>query len=71
MSVKAWNDEEEAELIKLYKEQDEKDVNILATHFGKGYRSVISKLVQLKIYEKPRGDENRQIMTVKTMLRDI
>ena len=53
MSVKAWNDEEEAELIKLYKEQDEKDVNILATHFGKGYRSVISKLVQLKIYEKP------------------
>ena len=71
MSVKAWNDEEEAELNKLYKEQDEKDVNILATHFGKGYRSVISKLVQLKIYEKPRGDENRQIMTVKTMLRDI
>ena len=71
MSVKAWNDEEEAELIKLYKEQDEKDVIILSTHFGKGYRSVISKLVQLKIYEKPRGDENRQIMTVKTMLRDI
>ena len=71
MSVKAWNDEEEAELIKLYKEQDEKDVNILATHFGKGYRSVISKLVQLKIYEKPRSDENRQIMTVETMLRDI
>ena len=71
MSVKAWNDEEEAELIKLYKEQDEKDVNILATHFGKGYRSVFSKLVQLKIYEQPRGDENRQIMTVKTMLRDI
>ena len=71
MSVKAWSDEEEAELIKLYKEQDEKDVNILATHFGKGYRSVISKLVQLKIYEKPRSDENRQIMTVKTMIRDI
>ena len=71
MSVKAWSDEEEAELIKLYKEQDEKDVTILATYFNKGYRSVISKLVQLKIYEKPRSDENRQIMTVKTMLRDI
>ena len=71
MSVKAWSDEEEAEFIKLYKEQDEKEVIILATHFGKGYRSVISKLVQLKIYEKPRSDENRQIMTVKTMLRDI
>ena len=71
MSVKAWSDEEEAELIKLYKEESEKDVNVLAEHFGKGYRAVISKLVELKIYEKPRSDENRQIMTVKTMLRDI
>ena len=71
MSVKAWSDEEEAELIKMYKEENQKDVNILADHFNKGYRSVISKLVQLKIYEKPRNDENRQIMTVKTMLRDI
>jgi predicted transcriptional regulator len=71
MSVKAWSDEEEAKLIKLYKEENQKDVNELAEHFGKGYRSVISKLVQLKIYEKPRNDETRQIMTVKTMLRDI
>ena len=45
MSVKAWSDEEEAELIKLYKEEDQKDVSILADNFGKGYRSVISKLV--------------------------
>ena len=71
VSVKAWSDEEEAALIRLYKEENQKDVNVLAEHFNKGYRSVISKLVQLKIYEKPRSDENRQVMTVKTMLRDI
>ena len=52
MSVKAWNDEQEAELIKLYTEEGNKDVYELASHFSKGYRSVISKLVQLKIYEK-------------------
>ena len=51
MSVKAWNDEQEAELIKLYNEEDRKDVHELALHFSKGYRSVISNLVQLKIYE--------------------
>ena len=53
MSVKAWNDEQEAELIKMYTEEGIKDVYALASHFAKGYRSVISKLVQLKIYEKP------------------
>ena len=57
MSVKAWNDEQEAELIKLYNEKGQKDVHELANHFSKGYRSVISKLVQLKIYEKPELDE--------------
>ena len=34
MSVKAWNDEEEAELIKLYKEQDEKDLKRKTTMTG-------------------------------------
>ena len=53
MSVKAWNDEQEAELIRMYTEDELKDVYELASHFSKGYRSVISKLVQLKIYEKP------------------
>jgi len=48
MSIKAWNPEQEANLIRLYVEDDNKDVHELATHFGKGYRSVISKLVQLK-----------------------
>ena len=71
MSVKAWNDEQEAELIKLYNEEDRKDVHELATHFSKGYRSVISKLVQLKIYEKPIIEDEDKSQTVKVMLREL
>jgi len=71
MSVKAWNDEQEAELIKLYTEENEKDVYKLASHFSKGYRSVISKLVQLKIYEKPVIEEEDRSQTVKVMLREL
>tara|TARA_B100001778_G_scaffold282628_1_gene248245 strand:+ start:230 stop:538 length:309 start_codon:yes stop_codon:yes gene_type:complete len=71
MSVKAWNDEEEAKLIKMYTEMDVKDVYTLAEHFAKGYRSVISKLVQLKIYEKPVIDQAEKGQTVKVMLREI
>ena len=71
MSVKAWNDEQEAELIKLYTEEDRKDVHELAEYFSKGYRSVISKLVQLKIYEKPEINDADKSQTVKIMLRDL
>ena len=71
MSVKAWNDEQEAELIKLYNEEEQKDVHKLANHFSKGYRSVISKLVQLKIYEKPVTEEDDKSQTVKVMLREL
>ena len=71
MSVKAWNDEQEAELIKLYTEDGQKDVHELANHFSKGYRSVISKLVQLKIYEKPEIEEDDKSQTVKVMLREL
>ncbi len=71
MSVKAWNDEQEAELIKLYNEEDLKDVHELASHFSKGYRSVISKLVQLKIYEKPIIEDEDKSQTVKVMLREL
>ena len=71
MSVKAWNDEQEAELIKLYTEEEQKDVHELAEHFSKGYRSVISKLVQLKIYEKPIIEEEDRSQTVKVMLREL
>ena len=71
MRVKAWNDEQETELIKLYTEDDEKDVYKLAEHFSKGYRSVISKLVQLKIYQKPEINEEDKSQTVKVMLREL
>ena len=71
MSVKAWNDEQEAELIKLYTEEDRKDVHELAEYFSKGYRSVISKLVQLKIYEKPEINDEDKSQTVKVMLREL
>lgn len=71
MSVKAWSDEQEAELIRLYTEEHMKDVNELGDYFGKGYRSVISKLVQLRIYEKPSDEDREGSRTVKTMLRDL
>lgn len=71
MSVKTWSDDQESELISLYKDQDIKDVHWLASHFGKGYRSVISKLVQLKIYDKPQSEEDNKTQTVKTMLREL
>ena len=71
MSIKAWNDEQEAELTRLYLEEEIKDVHELAAIFEKGYRSVISKLVQLKIYEKPELDEEDKSLTVKVMLREL
>lgn len=71
MSIKAWSDEQETELIKMYTEDGIKDVYELASHFSKGYRSVISKLVQLKIYEKPEINEEDKSQTVKIMLREL
>ena len=71
MSVKAWSDDQENELISLYTNDGIKDVHDLAKHFGKGYRSVISKLVQLKIYEKPELEEENKGQTVKVMLREL
>ena len=71
MSVKAWSDEQENELISLYTVDSIKDVHELAKHFAKGYRSVISKLVQLKIYEKPEIDNDDKGLTVKVMLREL
>jgi hypothetical protein len=71
MSIKAWSDEQEEKLIYLYTQQSIKDVHELAKIFEKGYRSVISKLVQLKIYQKPDEFEDNKGKTVKTMLREI
>lgn len=71
MSIKAWNDKDEAELIRLYTKENIKDVYELSLRFGKGYRSVISKLVQLKIYQKPEIREQDKAQTVKVMLRAL
>ena len=71
MSIKTWSIEQETELVALYTEEDIKDVHELADHFQKGYRSVISKLVQLKVYEKPQLEEEIKAQTVKTMLREL
>lgn len=71
MSVKTWSTEQEEELVSIYQDQNNKDVHWLATHFGKGYRSIISKLVQLKVYEKPHANEDNKAQTVKTMLREL
>jgi len=69
MNGKAWSDEEEIELIKLYTE-DELDVQDIADHFGKKTRSIISKLVQLKIYRKPE-DEKTSKRSVKSMVIEL
>jgi predicted transcriptional regulator len=71
MSIKTWSSEQELELVALYTVKEIKDVHELAEHFQKGYRSVISKLVQLKVYEKPQLEEEVKAQTVKTMLRDL
>lgn len=71
MSIKTWSSEQETELVALYTEIGIKDVHDLAEHFKKGYRSVISKLVQLKVYEKPQLEEEAKAQTVKVMLRDL
>tara|TARA_B100001564_G_scaffold57299_1_gene44001 strand:- start:218 stop:526 length:309 start_codon:yes stop_codon:yes gene_type:complete len=71
MSIKAWSDQDEKQLIFLYTEDDLKDVHELANIFNKGYRSVISKLVQLKIYEKPSDKEQEPNKTVKMMLIEL
>ena len=71
MSIKAWSDQDEKQLIFLYTEDDLKDVHELATIFNKGYRSVISKLVQLKIYETHSDKEQEPNKTVKMMLIEL
>ena len=70
MSVKAWLKDDEDELIEKYTKET-KDVYELAEYFGKGHRSVISKLVQLKIYEKPEDKKAPKDRTVKMLLNDL
>ncbi len=69
MNVRVWNEEEEAELVKLYT-VDGMDVYDIAEYFGKNNRSIISKLVQLKIYKKPEIDKSGK-RSVKSMIIDL
>jgi len=69
VGIKAWSDEEENKLKMIYTTETQ-DVYIIATKFEKGYRSVISKLVNMGIYIKPNTDKKND-RTVKTMLRDL
>ena len=71
IGVFTTSDNLKTELIKMYTEDGVKDVYELASHFAKGYRSVISKLVQLKIYEKPEINDEDKSQTVKVMLREL
>ena len=72
MNVKVWNDEDEQELIVLYRDQH-KDVVEIAEYFGKNSRSIVSKLVQLKIYIKPEVNklEKRSVKSMVIELEDM
>jgi len=66
-AIKAWSDEDQEELIRLYEE--EWDVPELAEYFGRNHRSIISKLVRLKIYQKPEKPPKKK--TVKMMVNEL
>jgi hypothetical protein len=71
MSSKTWTTQEEQELKRLYLNETQ-DIEELGEAFShKGYRSIISKLVQLKIYKKPEAEAPDKSKTVKLLLRDL
>ena len=70
MGNKTWEDEDEKELIELYTSGKVRDVHELAEYYGKGHRSVISKLVQLRIYISPKSLREKR-PTVKEMVLDL
>lgn len=69
MNNRAWSPEEELELIRLYNEE-KLDVVEIADYFEKKPRSIISKLVQLKIYRKP-SDDREDKRSVKSMVLEL
>ena len=69
MNVRVWDKEEEEELVKLYCDNG-MDVLEIAEYFGKNNRSIISKLVQLKVYKKPEIDKSGK-RNVKSMIIDL
>jgi hypothetical protein len=69
MKNKNWSIEEEAKLKDLYETQGIVDPFDLVEHFeGKNHRSIISKLVQMRIYVKPEKEPLKTHNTVKSLI---
>ena len=72
MKNKNWALEEETKLKDLYIEQGVTDPFELAEHFPeKNHRSIISKLVQMKIYVKPEKEPLKTHNTVKSLIKRL
>jgi hypothetical protein len=72
MKNKNWSLEEETKLAKLYVTDGITDPFELAAEFeGKNHRSIISKLVQLKIYNKPEKEPLKTHNTVKSLIKRL
>lgn len=69
MKIKAWEEEDVAELIMLYTDQNQ-SIEYIAEYFGKNTRSIISKLVKLKIYKKPDPVKEPK-RSVKQMVNEL
>lgn len=68
MKLKTWEPDEEEELLKLYC-VDNWSVIEIAEYFGKNNRSIISKLVKLKVYKKPEPKTEKR--SVKIMIQEL
>mgnify|MGYP003331144373 CR=1 FL=1 len=69
---KNWSTEDEEKLANLYTKEGITDPFDLADMFEeKNHRSIISKLVQLKLYVKPEKEPLRTHSTVKTLIKRL
>ncbi len=72
MKSKNWSLEEEEKLRDLYTNEGMTDPFDLAEEFdGKNHRSIISKLVQMKIYIKPEKEPLKTHNTVKSLIKRL
>lgn len=69
MASKIWSEDEEKTLSKLYTEL-EHNIEAVAQKMNKSPRSIITKLVKMKIYIKPVIEQEEKIR-VKGMIHEI
>jgi transposase-like protein len=69
MLTKAWSEEDAQRLTELYNQGD-LTIDEIADVFERNSRSIISKLVQLRIYKKPLPNKFGK-KTVKSMLVEL